>query len=88
MITTVTMIFGKIKSMKKVIIMGLLCIATMQTFGQTNEANSVFAQAEELLSAKKYDEALSKLTLYENLSNASKEKSQVLKVQIFREIAL
>jgi hypothetical protein len=86
--TTVIMIFGKTKSMKKVVIMSLLCIATMQMFGQTEDANSLFAKAEELFSAKNYNDALSKLALYENLSNASKEKAQVLKIQIYRELAL
>jgi hypothetical protein len=86
--TTVTMIFGKIKSMKKALIMGLFCIVTMQTFGQSKDVNTVFAQAEEQFTAKNYNDALSKLALYENLSNASKEKAQVLKIQIYREFAL
>lgn len=86
--TTVTMIFGKIKSMKKALIMGLFCIVTMQTFGQSKDANTVFAQAEEQFTAKNYNDALSKLALYENLSNASKEKAQVLKIQIYRELSL
>jgi hypothetical protein len=60
----------------------------MQTFGQTKDANTVFVSAEEQFSAKNYNEALSKLELYENLSNASKEKAQVLKIQIYRELAL
>ena len=86
--TTVTMIFGKIKCMKKALIMGLFCIVTMQTFGQSKDANTVFAQAEEQFTAKNYNDALSKLALYENLSNASKEKAQVLKIQIYRELSL
>lgn len=81
-------ISGKINSIKKILMMGLLCMATMQIFGQTKDANTVFAQAEEQFSAKNYNEALSKLTLYENLSNASKEKAQVLRIQIYRELAL
>ena len=86
--TTVTMIFGKIKCMKKALIMGLFCIVTMRTFGQSKDANTVFAQAEEQFTAKNYNDALSKLALYENLSNASKEKAQVLKIQIYRELSL
>lgn len=86
--TTAIMISGKTNNIKKLIIMGLFCIATMQTFGQTTDANTVFAQAEEQFSAKNYNDALSKLALYENLSNASKEKAQVLKIQIYRELAL
>ena len=82
------MIFGKTKRMKKVMIIGLFCLTAMQTFGQTKDANTVFAQAEEQLSSKNYNDALSKLALYENLSNASKEKAQVLKIQIYRELAL
>lgn len=82
------MIFGKTNSMKKVAIMGLLCFATMQTFGQAKDANSIYAQAEEQFTAKNYNDALSKLALYENLSSASKEKAQVLKIQIYRELAL
>jgi hypothetical protein len=85
---TVMMIFGKNNSMKKVLILSLFCFMAMQTFGQTKDANTVFAQAEEQLSAKNYNDALSKLALYENLSNASKEKAQVLKIQIYRELAL
>lgn len=82
------MIFGKTKRMKKVMIIGLFCLTAMQTFGQTQDANTLFVQAEEQLSAKNYNDALSKLALYENLSNASKEKAQVLKIQIYRELAL
>lgn len=85
---TTTMIFGKTKYMKKLVIMTLFCFITMLTFGQTKDANSVFVQAEELFSEKNYEDALSKLALYENLSNASIEKAQVLKIQIYRELAL
>lgn len=82
------MIFGKTKRMKNAIIIGLFCFMAMQTFGQTKDANTVFVQAEEQFSAKNYNDALSKLALYENLSTASKEKAQVLRIQIYRELAL
>ena len=81
------MIFGKTKYMKNLIII-LFCLTATQTFSQTKDASTIFAQAEEQLSSKNYNEALSKLTLYENLTNASKEKAQVLRVQIYRELAL
>lgn len=83
-----TMIFGKTNSMKSAIIMSLFCFMAMQTLGQTKDANTVFAQAEEQFSAKNFRDALTKLALYENLSTASKEKAQVLKIQIYREFAL
>lgn len=86
--TTAIATSGKTNSIKKIIMMGLFCMVTMHMFGQTKDANTVFAQAEEQFSAKNYNEALSKLTLYENLSNASREKAQVLRIQIYRELAL
>ena len=86
--TTAIATSGKTNRVKTLLMIGLFCMATMQMFGQTKDASTVFAQAEEQFSAKNYNDALSKLTLYENLSNASKEKAQVLRIQIYRELAL
>ncbi len=82
------MIFGKSKKTEKLLIMSFICFANMQIIGQSKDANIVFVQAEEKYNEKNYNEALSKLQLYENLSSASKEKAQVLKIQIYRELAL
>lgn len=82
------MIFGKINGMKKQLIIGLFCLTAMQTLGQTPTLNTAFAQAEEQYSSKNYEGALSKLSMYDNISGAAKEKSQIFRIQIYREIAL
>lgn len=82
------MIFGKTNKMIKKTIVSFICLIAINTFGQSKDANTLFAQAEEQFAARNYEAAISKVTLYENLSNASKEKAQILKIQIYREIAL
>jgi hypothetical protein len=61
---------------------------TPYIYGQATNSNTVFSQAETQFSNKNYNEALSNLALYDNLSDASKEKAQVLRIQIYREMAL
>lgn len=85
---TQVLTFGKINAVTRLVFTSLICIISLQSIGQTKDVNALYSQAEEQFNAKNYDAALSKLTLYENMSAASKEKAQILKVQIYREIAL
>jgi hypothetical protein len=83
-----TAIFGKIKAMKKQLILCTFCLVTGQTMSQTPALNNAFAQAEEQYNAKNYDDAITKLNAYDKISGASKEKSQLFRIQMYREIAL
>jgi hypothetical protein len=82
------MIFGKINGMKKQLIIGLLCLSAMQTLGQTPTLNSAFAKAEEQYGSNNLEGALTKLSEYDKIPGAAKEKSQLFRIQIYREIAL